>query len=192
MIAGDISWAMKLECTLADFTFLHGLPGKKLLMKGNHDYWWSTKKKMDDWLEASGFDDMSILFNNAFPYGGYAICGTRGWSYDCPENERTVLLREVGRLETSIKAGIALGLEPLVFLHYPPVYGDYVCDEIMDVLQRYGIRKCWYGHLHGAARGKAIIGAYDGIQMRLISADHVGFVPQLILPDAPDVSVTNS
>ena len=91
VIAGDISWAMKLEGTLADFSFLHELPGKKILMKGNHDYWWSTKKKMDDWLCSNGFEDMSILFNNAFPYGEYAICGTRGWSYDCPADEQTVL-----------------------------------------------------------------------------------------------------
>ena len=181
VIAGDVCWAMKLNETLADFSFIHALPGKKIIIKGNHDYWWSTKKKMDDWLASCGFDDMSILFNNAFPYGEFAICGTRGWSYDCPESERNVLLREVGRLETSIRAGLEMGLEPLVFLHYPPVYSDYVCDEIMDVLIRYGIKRCWYGHLHGAARGKAFTGKYEGISMKLISADSVGFFPQLIL-----------
>jgi len=183
VIAGDICWAMKLSETLADFSFIHALPGKKLIIKGNHDYWWTTKKKMDDWLASCGFDDMFILFNNAFPYGNYAICGTRGWSYDCPESERNVLLREVGRLETSIRAGLEMGLEPLVFLHYPPVYGDYVCDEIMGVIARYGVRRCWYGHLHGAARGKAITGNYEGVSMKLISADSVGFFPQLVIPD---------
>lgn len=186
VIAGDISWAMKLIDAFADFSFLHRLPGKKLLLKGNHDYWWCTKKKMDEWLVSSGFDDMSILFNNAFPYGKYAVCGTRGWSYDCPADERNVLLREVGRLEASINAGIELGLEPLVFLHYPPVYGDYVCDEIMDVLKKFNIKYCLYGHLHGASREKAITGNYEGIKMRLISADHVRFVPQLILPDCSE------
>ena len=192
VIAGDISWAMKLEDTLDDFTFLHALPGKKLLMKGNHDYWWCTKKKMDDWLVKCGFDDMAILFNNAFPYGRYAICGTRGWSYDCPVNEENVLLREVGRLEASIRAGLEMGLEPLVFLHYPPVYADYVCEEIMDVLRKYEIKSCRYGHLHGMARSGAASGDYEGSQMRLISADRVGFVPQLILPDASDEFVTNT
>ena len=186
VLAGDISWAMKLTDTLADFGFLHELPGKKLLGKGNHDYWWSTKKKMDDWLAECGFDDMSILFNNAFAYGKYAVCGTRGWSYDCPADERNVLLREVGRLEASIKAGLDMGLEPLVFLHYPPVYGDYVCEEITEVLKKFNVRRCLYGHLHGAARGKAVTGNWEGIEMRLISADHVGFVPQLILPDIHD------
>lgn len=181
VIAGDISWAMKLSDTLKDFEFLHELPGRKILMKGNHDYWWSTKKKMDDWLMQCGFDDMSILFNNAYEYGDYAICGTRGWSYDCPADEQTVLLREVGRLEASIDAGLALGKEPLVFLHYPPVYGDYVCDEIMEVLVRRSIKRCWYGHLHGAARGKAVTGNVSGIEMTLISADHMGFFPKLIL-----------
>lgn len=185
VIAGDISWAMKLSDTLPDFTFLHELPGRKLLMKGNHDYWWTTKKKMDDWLAANGLDDMSILFNNAFPYGDYAICGTRGWSYDCPADEQTVLLREVGRLEASIEAGLALGREPLVFLHYPPIYGDYVCEEIMEVLRRYEIRRCWYGHLHGMAGRKAFIGDADGIGMKLIAADYVKFVPQLIVADEP-------
>lgn len=181
VLAGDISWAMKLSDTLADFNYLHELPGRKILMKGNHDYWWSTKKKMDNWLAENGFDDMSILFNNAYEYGDYAICGTRGWSYDCPEDEQTVLLREVGRLEASIKAGLETGKEPLVFLHYPPVYGDYVCEEIMDVLRRYEIKKCFYGHLHGAAGRKAFVGSYKGIEMRLIAADYVKFFPQLII-----------
>ena len=126
VLAGDISWAMRLSETLADFNYLHELPGRKILMKGNHDYWWSTKKKMDNWLAQNGFDDMWILFNNSYEYGDHAICGTRGWSYDCPEDEQTVLLREVGRLEASINAGLQTGKEPIVFLHYPPVYGDYV------------------------------------------------------------------
>ena len=99
---------------------------------------------------------------------------------------------KVGRLEASIRAGLDMGLEPLVFLHYPPVYGDYVCEEIMEILQKYGVRKCLYGHLHGTARAKAITGDYNGIHMRLISADHVGFVPQLVLPDVPESPVTNS
>lgn len=181
VIAGDISWAMKLTDTLADFEFLHKLPGKKILLKGNHDYWWTTKKKMDNWLTANNFDEMSILFNNAYEYGNYVICGTRGWSYDCPADEQTVLLREVGRLEASINAGLAMNKEPLVFLHYPPVYGDYICKEIIEALKRYNIKKCWYGHLHGNARNKAVTGNVDGIEMRLISADHVRFFPQLIL-----------
>lgn len=181
VLAGDISWAMKLSETSSDFNYIHQLPGKKILMKGNHDYWWSTKAKMDNWLAENGFNDMSILFNNAYEYGDYAICGTRGWSYDCPENEHTVLLREVGRLEASLKAGIEMGKEPLVFLHYPPVYGDYVCVEIMEVLVRYKIKKCFYGHLHGAAGRKAFVGSYGGIDMRLIAADYVKFFPQLII-----------
>lgn len=183
VLAGDISWAMKLGDTLPDFQYLHELPGQKILMKGNHDYWWTTKRKMDNWLADNGFDDMCILFNNAYEYGDYAICGTRGWSYDCPADEQTVLLREVGRLEASVKAGLETGKEPLVFLHYPPVYGDYICEEIMEVLRRYDIKQCFYGHLHGAAGRKAFIGSFQGIEMRLIAADYVKFVPQLIRGD---------
>lgn len=183
VLAGDISWAMKLTDTLPDFGYLHALPGRKILMKGNHDYWWCTKTKMDNWLVQNGFDDMCILFNNAYEYGDYVICGTRGWSYDCPEDEQIVLLREVGRLEASLEAGLATGKEPLVFLHYPPVYGDYVCEEITEVLHRYNIQRCYYGHLHGMAGRKAFIGNWEGIEMRLIAADHVNFVPQLLLSD---------
>ena len=123
VIAGDISWAMKLENTDADFSFLHSLPGKKIIIKGNHDYWWNTKKKMDEYIAAKDFSSISILFNNAYAFGNYAICGTRGWSYDCPQSEQTVLLRECGRLRASLDAGKALGLEPIVFLHYPPLRG---------------------------------------------------------------------
>lgn len=180
VIAGDISWAMKLENIDADFSFLHSLPGKKIIIKGNHDYWWNTKKKMDEYIAAKDFSSISILFNNAYAYGGYALCGTRGWSYDCPQSEQTVLLRECGRLRASLDAGKALGLEPIVFLHYPPVYGDYRCDEIMDVLHEYNISRCYYGHLHGHSHTRALNGIYEGIEMRLIASDFCQFIPLIV------------
>lgn len=180
VLCGDISWAMKLANTREDFAFLHSLPGRKLILKGNHDYWWSTKRKMDAFIEACGFSTLSILFNNCGTYGRYALCGTRGWSYDCPENEQLVLLREAGRLRMSLEAGAKTGLEPLVFLHYPPLYGDYRCDEIMDVLHEFGVRRCVYGHLHAQAHKRASIGEFEGIDMRLVSADYCGFVPVLL------------
>ncbi len=181
VVAGDISWAMKLEQTFEDFNFLHNLPGKKIFVKGNHDYWWGTKTKIEKWLAKCGFDDISILFNNAYAYGDYAICGTRGWSYDCPDEERDVLMREVGRLDKSLEEGTALGLEPVVFLHYPPVYSNYVCEEIMEILEKFSVKRCYYGHLHGVAGERAFIGEFRGIKMNLISADYVNFCPQLIL-----------
>lgn len=182
VIAGDLSWALKLEETYEDFKFLNGLPGEKILIKGNHDYWWGTKKKVDTYLQENGFNSISILFNSAVPVENVAVCGTRGWSYDCTENEDIkILKREVGRLQTSIQMGIATGLEPVVFLHYPPVYGEYECEEIMDVLISNGIKRCYYGHIHGknTAR-KAITGEYKGIKFYMVSADRIEFCPVLV------------
>ena len=178
VLCGDISWAMKLEHTVEDFAFINSLPGRKLILKGNHDYWWTTKTKMDRHLAENGFDTMQILFNNSFVYGDFAICGTRGWSYDCPQSEQIVLDRECGRLRASLDSA-GSGLTPIVFLHYPPLYGDYRCDEIMDVLHEYDIGRCYYGHLHGASHSRAVTGVHEGIDMRLISADFCGFVPVL-------------
>ena len=150
VIAGDISWAMKLEETLTDFRFIHSLPGKKLLLKGNHDYWWATKKKMDEFISVNHLDSLSILFNNAFRVGEYAVCGTRGWflENEAPEDIK-VLNREVGRLKMSLEQAKKLGGEPVVFLHYPPYYRGLECSEMMDVLLEYGVKKCYYGHIHG-------------------------------------------
>lgn len=182
VIGGDISWAMKLQETYADFQFIHSLPGRKLLLKGNHDYWWCTKKKMDAFLCENGFDSMSILFNNAYAAGGYAVCGTRGWYYDAENDaDKKVLHREVGRLKTSIEQARSLQLEPVVFLHYPPVYANTPCKEIMDVLLHFGIRKCYYGHVHGGnAAKRAQIGVYAGISFDLVACDYLKFMPRLI------------
>ncbi len=179
VIAGDISWAMKLEDCGKDFEFINTLPGKKLLIKGNHDYWWGTKKKMDEYLLENGFDTISIVFNNAYVADGIAICGTRGWNYESSgEKDIRILNREVGRLEASILEAKKTGLEPIVFLHYPPVYDTIVCEEIIDTLKKHNIKKCYYGHLHGAATHKhAVIGEYEGIKFNLISCDYTGFYP---------------
>ena len=180
VIAGDVSWAMKLENTEKDFAFLHSLPGRKLIMKGNHDYWWTTKTKMDRYIEQMGFDSLQILFNNAYECGEVAVCGTRGWSYDCPVSEQTVLLRECGRLRMSLDAARQTGRKPVVFLHYPPLYGDYRCDEIMEVLHEYEVERCLYGHLHGASHKRAVQGECEGIEMKLIAGDYLDFVPYLV------------
>lgn len=182
VIAGDISWAMGLSATEADFAFLHSLPGQKLLLKGNHDYWWTTRKKMETFFAAHGFDDLHIVHNSAYPVDGtYAVCGTRGWFYDAEgEADRRVLLREAERLHTSIRAARETGLSPVCFLHYPPVYGGMVCREIVDVLKAEGITRLYYGHIHGAGIRRALNGDFEGITMRLLSGDAVGFMPQRI------------
>ena len=182
VIAGDISWAMKIEEAYTDFAFIHSLPGKKLLMKGNHDYWWCTKSKIDRFLSESGFDSMQVLFNNSYVCGEYAVCGTRGWflENDTPEDIK-VLNREVGRLTASIESALKTGKEPVAFLHYPPFYRSVDCPEIMETLIKYGIKKCWYGHIHGKKNMKlAFEGEYKGIDMRLISCDRVKFTPVLV------------
>lgn len=176
VVAGDISWAMKLEETRRDFAFLNNLPGTKLLLKGNHDYWWGTRKKMEEYFAACGFDTLRILFNNAFRIGDIAVCGTRGWFFD-DGGDSTVLLREAGRLQTSILEAKKLGGEPVAFLHYPPVCGGAVCDEIFQILVEQKIKRCFYGHLHGPAIRRAVTGPYKGVSLRLISCDSTGFSP---------------
>ena len=179
VIAGDISWAMKLEETEADFSFLESLPGKKWLLKGNHDYWWTTRKKMEAYFKEKGFSSLGILFNSAETVGDVSICGHRGWFYDEESDaDKKILNREVGRLNTSIALAKATGKEPVVFLHYPPVYGGMECQEILQVLLEQDIKQCYYGHIHGGfAAQKAVTGYYKGIDLHLISCDFTGFRP---------------
>lgn len=182
VIAGDISWAMKLEDAVTDFRFIDRLPGKKIFLKGNHDYWWGTKSKIEKLLAFNELNTISVLFNNAYVCGDYAVCGTRGWllENDTPEDIK-VLNREVGRLKTSIEAALGTGMEPVVFLHYPPYYRGIECKEIMDVLVGYGVKKCYYGHIHGRQNFRlAFEGGYKGIEFKLISCDRVGFTPVLV------------
>ena len=179
VIAGDVSWAMKLSETDADFRFIHSLNGHKIILKGNHDYWWSTKAKMDKYIAEKGFDSISILHNNYYAADGIALCGSRGWFYDAEEDaDKLILHREVGRLRMSIEPALRDGYEPIVFLHYPPIYNNMECDEILGVLKEYNIKKCFYGHIHGGnAAKKAFIGEKYGINFKLIACDYLGFMP---------------
>ena len=180
VLNGDISWAMKLEECYADFAYLHSLPGRKIIIKGNHDYWWTTMNKMNRFLQANDFDSISILFNNSFSFGDYAVCGTRGWFYDAPESDKKVILRERQRLIRSIESAKDNGKEPIVFLHYPPVYDGNVCEELYSVLTGYQIRRCYFGHIHGETTGQYDSFERDGIHFGLISADRLRFCPKLI------------
>lgn len=183
VIPGDISWAMGLENALPDFRFISGqLNGRKIILKGNHDYWWTTGAKMERFLADNGFDDICFLSNNAFREGNITVCGTRGWINDDGEKQDLKLLnREAGRLEASIRAAITLGGEPVVFLHYPPIYNDEENLYILDVMKKYGIKRCYYGHVHGSfCFANAFQGTRDGISYRLVSADYVKFTPVLV------------
>ena len=188
ILAGDTSWAMTLQGTGADFAFLQSLPGQKWLLKGNHDYWWTTANKMNRYLAEKGFDTLHILHNNAYLVEDKLICGTRGWLFDIgePQDEK-VMNREVGRLNASLDAAdaIAGGLpeqpERLVFLHYPPKYLNYDCPDILRLLDEYGVELCCYGHLHAASCAYSFNGKLNDTQFRLVSADYVNFTPQKLL-----------
>lgn len=181
VLCGDLSWAMSLEGAREDFAFLDELPGKKLLLKGNHDYWWTTARKMEGFFQACGFTSFALLHNNCHLYGEVALCGTRGWFYeeDRGEHSAKIFHRELLRLETSLKA--AGDREKLCFLHYPPLYQGYRCQEIIDLLERYGVSRCCYGHLHGGSHRLAVSGLRGGVEYRLVSADYLGFQPEKIL-----------
>ncbi|MCC8122968.1 MAG: metallophosphoesterase [Oscillospiraceae bacterium] len=177
VLCGDLSWGMSLAEAKADFDFLNRLPGQKILLKGNHDYWWTTVTKMQRFFTENGFDTLQILHNNCHCYGPYALCGTRGWFYE-ETGDRKVFLRELMRLETSLKA--AGEAEKICFLHYPPCYEGYTCGEIMELLERYGVCDCYYGHLHGGSHRLAVEGERGGVRYHLISADYLQFVPKKI------------
>lgn len=179
VIAGDISWAMKLEECREDFAFIDSLPGQKLLMKGNHDYWWNTRSKIDRFIADNGFGTIRILHNCGYRVGDRAICGTRGWMYNSETDEdRKIVSREAGRLTASMAEAKALGGMLTAFLHYPPLYGDMKCSELLDILVDNKVSDCYFGHIHGQyAAKKALTGSYKGVRMHLISCDYVNFQP---------------
>lgn len=181
VLCGDTSWGIDLEESLEDFLFIDRLPGRKIILKGNHDYWWNTAAKMTRFFQEHGVSSIDILHNNCYFYGEYALCGTRGWFYEEEQsghNEK-VLNREVMRLETSLKA--AGGKPILAFLHYPPLYTGYRCPEIISKLEEYQVRQCFYGHLHGPTHKRAIEGSLRNVAYNLVSADYLEFVPKKIL-----------
>ncbi len=181
VIAGDISWGMSLEGALEDFRFIDALPGKKIILKGNHDYWWTTRRKMETFLSQHEINTISFLHNNTVTVGNIAVCGSRGWFFDAEESaDNKVLLREAGRLRTSINLAKETGLEPVVFLHYPPITQNMVCEEIYNVLLETGVKRCYYGHLHGPSMTRSINSVRDGIEFALISCDFLAFAPKLV------------
>ena len=183
VLPGDISWGMSLAEAAPDFRFIESLPGKKIIIKGNHDYWWTTMKKMEDFLASEGCGTICILHNNHYKYDRYGICGTRGWvNMPGETQDEKVLKREVQRLETSIKSAIADDLEPIVFLHYPPIFAANFNYDILEVLYRYKIKDCYYGHIHGhSAHDLCVKNTYDDINFHLIAGDYLQFVPEKVL-----------
>ena len=182
VIPGDFCWALDLLQAVPDFEFLESFPGRKLLVKGNHDDWWNTASKFSKLCLEYGFGNLNLLHNNCYFYQDVALCGTRGWFFEEDKegtHDEKVFRRELIRLEASLKA--AGDHEKLCFLHYPPRYRGYTCPEILELLERYQVKGCYYGHLHGDSHKLAIEGQYAGTQFCLVASDYVNFRPVKIL-----------
>ena len=182
ILLGDLSWALDLQSSVLDFAWINEIPGRKIILKGNHDYWWSTVAKFNKFCQENGFENMYLLNNNHFEYGDWAICGTRGWFFEeerSGQHDEKVFKRELLRLEASLKS--AGEKNKMVFLHYPPRYKGYECREILELLEKYGVRRCYYGHLHGGSHRLAMEGLWDGVEFRLAAADYIGFKPLTVI-----------
>lgn len=177
IIPGDFSWGIDFEHALPDFRFIDNLPGRKIILKGNHDYWWGTRSKIESFFKKENIKTIEILHNNSYCVEDIAICGTRGWVFMPNEqHDLKISAREALRLSMSIEDSLQYNCkETYVFLHYPPVYANEMVPNIIDVLKKYNIKKVFYGHLHGASKSMANEGDYMGIDFKLVSADHLGF-----------------
>ena len=193
VLPGDISWAMTLEEAASDFAFLDRLPGQKLIGKGNHDFFWTTAAKTLRFFEEHQFHTLHLLYNNAYFVDGLIVCGTRGWFID-PKFQKVVgsvdyqkiSRREALRLRASLDAAVQLRTqhgeaEIVPFLHFPPVFEDFRCQELIDILEEYGVRRCYYGHIHTPVAAKSIT-VSDGISYILCAADHLKFTPLPVFP----------
>ena len=185
VIAGDISWALKLEEAESDLKFLDSLPGTKYISKGNHDFWWSTASKMQSLFDKLGIKSIKLLYNNAYRLKNYIICGSRGWFTDKSQQNTVgevdyekIINREVTRLRISLESGKKLqdecGYPMIAFLHFPPVWNDYICREIIDILKEFNIKNCYFGHIHGTYNIPRSF-EFEGIRMTLTSADFLNF-----------------
>ncbi len=183
VLPGDFSWSTYLKDTYEDFAYLNELPGKKILLKGNHDYWWTTVTSMRNFLKENNFKNVDFLYNSAYQYGNYIIAGTRGWGQNEEGEDKKLLNREIARLEISLKEAIRLNenqdKEIIVFFHYPPIIKSNLLNneisEFVRTLMQYNIKRCYYGHLHSMSIKEAVEGQYYGIDFKLVSADGLDF-----------------
>lgn len=186
VIPGDISWASSFEQVYEDLKFINDLPGKKLIGKGNHDYWWATMNKLTNFKEEKKLSTIDFLFNNAYAVENKIICGTRGWvnEFGVKSEDERLIKREAARLEISLNEGMKLkeqypDNEMIVFLHYPPIFGEFMNLDILDILYRFDITKVYFGHLHNV-REEQLDKEYIGIKLNLVACDYVDFVPRLV------------
>ncbi len=182
VLPGDFSWAMYLKDTYKDFEYLEKLPGNKILLKGNHDYWWSGLSKMNEYLKENNFNNINFLYNNSYLVENTIIAGTRGWNLTDSEDNEKMLNRECIRLKLSLEDGInkfGRNKEIIVFMHYPPISKAGISNgytkKYISIMKEYGVKKCYYGHLHGTSHSEAIEGNVDGIEFYLVSSDYLDF-----------------
>lgn len=182
VLPGDFSWAMYLKDTYKDFEYLEKLPGNKILLKGNHDYWWSGLSKMNEYLKENNFNNINFLYNNSYLVENTIIAGTRGWNLTDSEDNEKMLNRECIRLKLSLEDGVnkfGRDKEIIVFMHYPPISKAGISNgytkKYISIMKEYGVKKCYYGHLHGTSHSEVIEGNVDGIEFYLVSSDYLDF-----------------
>lgn len=181
LIGGDISWSMRMEEGIQELQWIQKLPGRKIIIKGNHDYWWGSINKLNGL-----FKDMSFIQNNFFSYDDYAICGTRGWI--CPGSDKftvqddKIYKRELIRLRLSLEAARKEGFTKLIcMIHYPPTNEKFEDSGFIDIFKEYKVKKVIYGHLHGHSLYRVLKGERDSIEYFITSSDYLNFRPIKIL-----------
>jgi predicted phosphohydrolase len=193
VIPGDISWALTCPDALSDIKFLDSLSGKKIIMKGNHDFWWTSVTKMKNMFEENGIKSIEILNNNALEVEKYIITGSRGWFIDPSSqtksvnadfdkvNNREVIRLKIGLDEAKKLQSTSSEKEIVTFFHFPPYWGEFKNSKIIDMLCEYGVKRCYFGHIHGLysiPRSQE----FEGIRMTMISADFLDFTPMIVMP----------
>jgi len=187
VIGGDVSWGISLDEAKEDLLFLSSLPGQKILLRGNHDYWWSSLKKMTAFLEENGINNIKFIQNDSLVCEDFVLCGSRGWYNDTSNAPREcdhekIVKREAMRLEMSLRHSLQFeGKERLAFLHFPPVFGDFIFRNVIDLLHSYDVKRCYYGHIHGVYNLPSEH-IFEGITFHLCSSDFLDFRPKAILP----------
>lgn len=181
IVGGDISWGISTEEAKEDLLFLDRLNGQKILLRGNHDYWWTTPKKVTDFFAEQGISTLRLLQNNSYEVEGITVCGTRGWysdSANAPEDSdyQKIVAREAQRLKLSLDSVKDREKEIVVFTHFPPKFENYVCRPLVELMKEYGVRRCYYGHIHGVY-AIAPMTRFEGIEFHIVSADYLNFIP---------------
>lgn len=182
ILGGDFSWATYIEEAEKDFKFLNELNGIKFLLKGNHDYWWTTKKKLDEFILEKNFSDIHFIQNNTYLYKDIALCGSRLWQYpegtNHTQDNLKIYNREICRLELSLNEAMkASPKEIILFTHYPPVTWQNTVNSFTELVSRYPVSECFYGHLHAASQKNAAEGVFNGVKYTLVSCDYMNFMP---------------